>query len=81
MVPRLNVISLQVAALLVSIGGGMAAAEPGVTADEIIFGQSTALGGPASALGQGMQAGIMAAFAEINRSGGIAGAPARAQKL
>ncbi|MGI9503535.1 MAG: ABC transporter substrate-binding protein, partial [Geminicoccaceae bacterium] len=34
---------------------------------------STALGGPASALGQGMQAGILAAFEEANRAGGVAG--------
>ncbi|MEM9629382.1 MAG: ABC transporter substrate-binding protein [Pseudomonadota bacterium] len=50
-----------------------AAAEPGVTQDRILFGQSTALGGPASALGQGMQAGILAAFEEVNRTGGVAG--------
>ena len=38
-----------------------------------MFGQSAALTGPAAALGQGMQLGIQAAFAEINRGGGIHG--------
>ena len=50
-----------------------AAATPGVSADRILFGQSAALSGPAAALGQGMRLGIAAAFAEINRQGGIHG--------
>lgn len=41
--------------------------------DVIIFGQTAALDGPASALGQGMQTGIMAAFNEVNAKGGING--------
>ncbi|MBI3453040.1 MAG: ABC transporter substrate-binding protein [Rhodospirillales bacterium] len=49
------------------------AAEPGVSADKIIFGQATALEGPAAALGQGMREGILAAFAEANRAGGVKG--------
>ncbi|MEM7044801.1 MAG: ABC transporter substrate-binding protein [Pseudomonadota bacterium] len=73
MLPKFKRLTLPLAALMASIGIDMAAAEPGVTADKIIFGQSTALGGPASALGQGMQAGIMAAFEEANRAGGVAG--------
>ncbi|MXZ90088.1 MAG: ABC transporter substrate-binding protein [Chloroflexi bacterium] len=52
---------------------GVEAAEPGVTDDEIKFGQSAALSGPASALGEGMQLGILAAFHEANRAGGING--------
>ena len=48
-------------------------AENGVTADTIVFGQAAALKGPASALGQGMKAGIEAAFAEINKKGGVQG--------
>jgi branched-chain amino acid transport system substrate-binding protein len=44
--------------------------EVGVTADTILFGQAAALEGPSSALGQG---GILAAFAEINASGGVYG--------
>lgn len=65
--------ALPIAAMLACLSIESAAAEPGVTEDKILFGQSTALGGPASALGQGMQAGILAAFEEANRTGGIAG--------
>jgi branched-chain amino acid transport system substrate-binding protein len=50
-----------------------AAAEEGVTADTILFGQSAPLDGPASALGQGMRRGILAAFDSANRAGGIHG--------
>lgn len=54
-----------------------AGAEPGVTAGEIIVGQTCALGGPAQSLGQGMQAGIQAAFAHVNANGGINGRQVR----
>jgi branched-chain amino acid transport system substrate-binding protein len=50
-----------------------ASAEDGVFADKIVFGQTTALEGPASALGVGMKQGLEAAFAEINKAGGIKG--------
>jgi ABC-type branched-subunit amino acid transport system substrate-binding protein len=50
-----------------------AGAEPVVTADRIVFGQAAALGGPASALGTGMRQGILAAFAEANKAGGVKG--------
>jgi ABC-type branched-subunit amino acid transport system substrate-binding protein len=50
-----------------------AAAEDGVSADSITFGQAAVLDGPASALGQGMRAGIQAAFDEINAGGGVHG--------
>src|SRR3954468_22793545 len=50
-----------------------ASAEDGVSADKIVFGQATALEGPASALGQGMKTGLEAAFAEINKAGGVKG--------
>jgi branched-chain amino acid transport system substrate-binding protein len=50
-----------------------AAAEDGVTADSIMFGQAAVLEGPASALGQGMRAGIQAAFDEVNAKGGVHG--------
>jgi len=49
------------------------AAEDGVTADAIVFGQAAPLAGPAAALGLGMQAGIQAAFEEANRAGGVNG--------
>jgi len=46
-------------------------AEDGVFKDKILFGQVAALNGPAQALGQGMREGILAAFEEANRAGGI----------
>lgn len=45
----------------------------GVHPDRIVVGQSAALGGPAAALGQGMQRGLEAAFAEANAAGGVHG--------
>lgn len=46
---------------------------PGVFADRILFGQSAAFEGPASALGLEMRRGILAAFEEQNAAGGIDG--------
>jgi branched-chain amino acid transport system substrate-binding protein len=66
-----NAFPLVLTALL---GAGISAsAEDGVSADKIVFGQATALEGPASALGQGMKMGLEAAFAEINKAGGVKG--------
>jgi branched-chain amino acid transport system substrate-binding protein len=66
-----NAFPFVLAALL---GGGISAsAEDGVSAEKIVFGQATALEGPASALGQGMKMGLEAAFAEINKAGGVKG--------
>ena len=48
-------------------------AEDGVFKDKILFGQVAALNGPAQALGQGMREGILAAFEEANRAGGVNG--------
>jgi branched-chain amino acid transport system substrate-binding protein len=59
--------------LAIGLAGTPALAEEGVTNDRIIFGQIAALEGPAQALGQGMRQGLLAAFAEANRVGGIAG--------
>ena len=50
-----------------------ASAENGVSPDKIVFGQAAALDGPASALGLGMKMGLEAAFAEINKAGGVKG--------
>ena len=52
---------------------GAALAEPGVSDHTILFGQSTALDGPASALGVGVRDGIAAAFKEANDAGGVKG--------
>lgn len=64
---------LRLAAVLACLTASVAAAEPGVTARTITFGQSAAFDGPAAALGQGMKAGILAAFEEANRKGGVVG--------
>ena len=45
----------------------------GIFDDHIVFGQSAALSGPAQALGNGMRAGILAAFKEVNDAGGVHG--------
>jgi ABC-type branched-subunit amino acid transport system substrate-binding protein len=52
---------------------GAGAGENGVFKDKIVFGQAAALTGPAQLLGQGMREGILAAFAEANRAGGVNG--------
>lgn len=59
--------------VLASMAGGVALAEDGVTDKAIVFGQVAALTGPAQDLGQGMRQGILAAFEDANRGGGIAG--------
>src|SRR3981081_809122 len=66
-----NALPAAFAALLAT--GIPAFAEDGVSADKIVFGQATALEGPASALGQGMKMGLEAAFAEVNKAGGVKG--------
>jgi ABC-type branched-subunit amino acid transport system substrate-binding protein len=48
-------------------------AETGVMADKITLGQAAVFEGPASALGLGMRDGLMAAFAEANKKGGVNG--------
>ena len=48
-------------------------AVPGMTDDQILFGQSAAFEGPAAALGREMNVGIKAAFGEINVTGGVHG--------
>lgn len=67
----LNALPVALAALLAI--AFPASAEDGVSTDKIVFGQATALEGPASALGQGMKMGLEAAFAEINKAGGVKG--------
>ncbi len=61
-------------ALLLAVGLlGPAFAEPGISENKILFGQSAAFQGPASALGTGVREGILAAFNEANDSGGVHG--------
>lgn len=59
--------------LAISILSRGAHAESGVSADKIVLGQAAALGGPAAALGQGMREGMLAAFEEVNKAGGVKG--------
>jgi ABC-type branched-subunit amino acid transport system substrate-binding protein len=65
--------ALAVAVIAGIASGAPARAEDGVSADKIVFGQAAALDGPTAALGQGMKAGINAAFAEANKAGGVKG--------
>lgn len=46
---------------------------PGVTDEQILFGQSAAFTGPAEELGKNMEFGIRAAFHEVNQKGGVHG--------
>jgi len=62
-----------IGAALLSLSISPLRAEDGVFKDKILFGQVAALNGPAQALGQGMREGILAAFEEINRAGGVNG--------
>jgi branched-chain amino acid transport system substrate-binding protein len=50
-----------------------ASADPGVSAEKILFGQAAVFEGPANALGIGMRDGLTAAFAEANMKGGVRG--------
>jgi ABC-type branched-subunit amino acid transport system substrate-binding protein len=59
--------------VLLGVANFPALAEDGVSKDKILFGQVAALTGPAQALGQGMREGILAAFEEANRAGGVNG--------
>src|SRR6516162_9313066 len=61
------------ALVLLGLGIFPVRAEDGVSTDKILFGQVAALSGPAQALGQGMREGLLAAFGEANRAGGING--------
>jgi hypothetical protein len=62
-----------IAAALVAICSTPLRAADGVSNDKIIFGQVATLNGPAQALGQGMREGILAAFEDANRAGGVNG--------
>ena len=59
-----------------AISAASETAEPTGDAEQIpeyLFGQSAALSGPASALGMEMRLGLLAAFEEVNRDGGVYG--------
>lgn len=52
---------------------GLARAETGVTATEVLVGMSNAQSGPASGLGTRLKAGAQAYFARVNAAGGVHG--------
>lgn len=56
-----------------AIATNASAGGSGVTDDEVLFGQSAALSGPALELGSNMRLGIEAAFHEVNEQGGVNG--------
>jgi ABC-type branched-subunit amino acid transport system substrate-binding protein len=60
-------------AAVLSLSNSPLRAEDGIFKDKIVFGQVAALNGPAQALGQGMREGILAAFEQANRAGGVNG--------
>ncbi|MCM8813315.1 MAG: ABC transporter substrate-binding protein, partial [Candidatus Omnitrophica bacterium] len=62
-----------VSVLFVAAATAGAQAEVGVTAAEIVIGQSAALDGPAKELGLGMQAGMKICFDAVNEQGGVNG--------
>lgn len=66
-------ISFASVALAACLLAAPAFAEDGVSNQEIVFGQSAALDGPAAALGTGMRKGINAAFEQANAAGGVNG--------
>lgn len=68
-----NVIRKSVAALAFAALPFSAMAEDGVSDAKVVFGQAAALEGPAAALGTGMKTGLEAAFAEVNKAGGVHG--------
>ncbi len=68
-----NQLRIAVALAVGIFGSGAVFAEDGVFDNKIVFGQVAALTGPAQDLGQGMRQGILAAFDEANRRGGVAG--------
>lgn len=65
---------LHLALLLCALGAAtVASADQGITDSTVTFAQVAALAGPASALGTGMNEGIVAAFNEVNAAGGVHG--------
>ena len=62
------------AALWTALAAGAAFSQGQETGEEtVLFGQSAPLSGPAQQLGSDVRAGILAAFAEANRKGGVHG--------
>jgi branched-chain amino acid transport system substrate-binding protein len=64
-------VGLHLLVMVQFLGDSAVAQEAG--ADGLKFGMSTAISGPSAELGLNMRYGVLAAFAEANRRGGIAG--------
>ncbi len=60
-------------AAILAIAAGARAADPGVKPETILLGQSSALSGPAAALGTEMREGALAYFQLVNGGGGVNG--------
>ena len=69
----MRLMKIAAVAIAAAITPVVAAAEPGVSDDRVVFGQVAAFEGPAAALGTGMREGLMAAFNEVNAAGGVHG--------
>src|SRR3954471_25018901 len=65
------------AALIGGVAPSAASAENGVTAAEIVIGQSASLSGGAAETGQQVRDGALAYFEMVNRAGGINGRKVR----
>ena len=70
---RKAAVLLMAVCLTLSGAAAVRAEEPGVTDQQILFGQSAAFSGPAQDLGTNLRLGIQAAFEEANRRGGVHG--------
>ncbi|MBX9613170.1 MAG: ABC transporter substrate-binding protein [Burkholderiales bacterium] len=60
-------------AVIALLTAGFGSAQTGVTEREVLIGQVAAMTGPAAQLGQRMQAGMQAYFAQVNAQGGVNG--------
>ena len=55
--------------------------DPGISDDQVVFGQSAAFRGPYKELGRQMRLGIQAAFYEVNQAGGVHGRRLKLQTI
>lgn len=60
-------------AVIALLTAGFGSAQTGVTEREVLIGQVAAMTGPAAQLGQRVQAGMQAYFAQVNAQGGVNG--------
>lgn len=68
-----RIAQLMMAVAIALVASSAISASPPQTEDEIVLGMSTALSGPAAALGRNMRDGVDAALHEANRQGGVHG--------